>query len=243
MKAALIFAWPGRHQLHLLLPLTILAAAILHAGLFFVFSIIYPRPENSGPDPAQIFFIMPGSADASRLEGVIRSSDPAVFAPGRGLDLPEPVPPVTYTPQYASDKPLLDPLPPDAKSDAPLPAFSGPVPVRRDRAKASGLPPARVPTKLTSADSLAGRLPALPENSVFSIPQGFDPEPAVFLVSVRGDGRVSHLFQQHSSGNAALDLRAAGVLRGLKFAPGPEPDSWGFVTFQWGTDLQPVAPQ
>lgn len=243
MKDSLIFEWPGRHHLHLMLPVTILLAAILHAGLFFVFSIIYPRAENAGPDPAQVYFIPPGTADAARLEGLLRYSDPAVFAPGRGLDLPEPFPPVAYVPRYASDKPTLDPLPRLTKSDFPRAVFSGPVPVRQESHKSAGAPPLPSTTRLVSTDALSARISALPEGTAFLIPQGFDPEPAVFLVAVREDGQAAHIFQQHSSGNSLLDLKAASLLRGMKFVPDPSGGSWGFVTFQWGTDVQPMASQ
>ena len=240
MKGSLIFEWPGRHHLHLLLPAGILFAAILHAGLFFVFSIIYPRSEKAGPNPAQIYFVPPGTADAARLEGLLRSSDPAVFAPGRGLDLPDPIPPAAYIPRYASDKPVLDPLPRSNKSDLPQPAFSGPVPVRQGNPTSAGASPAPAPTQLAATGALSARVPTLPEGTVFPIPQGFDPEPAVFLVAVREDGRAAHVFQQHSSGNPSLDLKAASLLRKLTFAPDPAGVSWGFVTFQWGADVCPL---
>jgi len=242
MRESLIFEWPGRHHLHLLLPLTILLAAILHAGMFFVFSIIYPRPENSGPEPAQIYFITPGTPDAARLEELLRSSDPAVFAPGRGLDLPDPVPPAAYTPQYHSDKPELAPLPAIAETRMSAPVAAGPVPMRRTAppAVASSTP---APTALLATQALAERLPSLPTGLVFPIPQGFDPEPAVFLVAVRPDGRVSHIFLQRSSGNTALDLQASALLRKSKFSPAASGEDWDFVSFQWGTDLQPLVPQ
>ncbi|MEI8310395.1 MAG: hypothetical protein WCH98_06535 [Verrucomicrobiota bacterium] len=241
MKDSLIFEWPGRHHLHLMLPVTILLAAILHAGLFFVFSIIYPRPESTRLDPAQVSYVPPGSADAARLEGLLRSSDPAVFAPGRGLDLPELPPPVAYIPRYSSDRPALDPLP--RQINTVRPQFAGPVPVRKETLKPSGELPPPALTRLVSSDAIFPRIPALPEASVFPVPQGFDPEPAVFLVALREDGRVSHIFQQHSSGNSLLDLKAADLLRGLKFAPDPSGVSWGFVAFQWGADVRPMAPQ
>jgi hypothetical protein len=243
MKDVLIFEWPGRHHLHLMLPAAIVLAAILHAGLFFAFSIIYPRPENAGLNPAQVYFIPATAADAPRLEGLLRSSDPAVFAPGRGLDLPEPVPPAAYMPRYASDNLTLDPLPHSTNSARALHSFAGPVTVRLRDSKPAGSPPPQSPTRVVSTDALAGRFPALPEGVVFSVPQGFDPEAAVFLIAVRADGQVKNIFQQHSSGNAGLDLRAASLLRGLKLAADPAGESWGSATFQWGTDVHPLAPQ
>ena len=241
MKDSLIFEWPGRHHLHLMLPVTIVLAAIVHAGLFFLFSIIYPRPESARLDSAQVFYIPPDSADAALLEGVMRSSDPAVFAPGRGVNLPGLPQPVAYIPRYTSDKPELDPLPRLIITTRPRPA--GPVPIWREKLKAPEAPPVSSRTKLVSTDPLSKRLPALPEGVIFPITQGFDPEPAVFLIALREDGRTSHVFQQHSSGNSLLDIKAAGLIRGLQFAPDPSGDSWGFVTFQWGSDVQPMAPQ
>lgn len=241
MKDALIFEWPGRHHLHLILPATVLLAAALHAGLFFVFSIIYPRPEATRLDPATVISIPPGSADAERLEAVLRSSDPAAFAPGRGLDLPELPPPVAYTPRYSSDRPALDPLP-RAISAARKP-FAGPVPQQKDAAKTAGGPAPAPPTALVSGDAIAARIPPLPEGVVFPVPQGFDPEPAAFLVALREDGQVTHVFQQHSSGDPALDHKAAGLLRSLKFSPDPAGGpAWGIVAFQWGADVRPMTP-
>ena len=242
MKETLIFEWPERHHLHLMLPVTVVFAAALHVGLFFVFSIIYPRAENSALDPAQIYFIPPGNEAAGRLQGLLRSADPAVFAPGRGLGLPEPVPPVAYVPSYTSDKPALDPLPQLVKPDLQRSPASGPVPVPRTT---SGAPASSLaaPTKLVSSDALAARLPKLPEAVTFLVPLGFDPEPAVFFVAVGDNGRIVHLFLQHSSGNSSLDAKASALLRDLKFAPASPDGSWGFVTFQWGSDLHPVTPQ
>jgi hypothetical protein len=241
MKDQLIFEWPGRHHLHLLLPATIVLAAILHAGLFFVFSIIHPRPEGARIDPAQVCCIPPGSADAARLEGLLRSSDPAVFAPGRGLDLPGLPAPVAYVPRYTSDKPELAPLPRPISNTRPQ--FAGPVPAWREFPKPAGATPSLSLTRLVSDGALSARIPALPEGTFFPIPGGFDPEPAVFLVALGENGQASHIFQQHSSGNSLLDLKAAGLLRGLKFSPDPSGTAWGFVTFQWGTDVRPMASQ
>jgi hypothetical protein len=238
MKGTMIFEWPGRHHLHVMLPLTILLAALLHAGLFFLFSIIYPHPQNGGPDPAQIAFIPPGSPDADRLAALLESSDSAVFAPGRGLDLPAPVPPTAYIPSYATDHPVLDPLPQIQAESASKPAVAGPVRLRVPQLPPTALPPA--PTRLISSDALASRLPALPNGVLFSVPPGFDPEPATFLVAIRGDGRVSHIFLQHSSGNPSLDDRASDLLRGLKFVPAEAGEDWGLLTLQWGTDVHPL---
>lgn len=243
MKDTLIFEWQGRHHLHPMLPVTIVLAAILHAGLFFAFSILYPRPETSGPNPAQIFFIPPDSPDAARMQALLRSSDPAVFAPGLGLDLPDPFPPVAYVPRYISDKPALDPLPAAKKSDFPTSAPAGPVPVWSGKAKSSEAQPAPAPTKLVASGALSERVPSLPKETLFMVEAGFDPEPAVFLISVRENGQVAHIFLQHGSGDSELDAKAINLLRWNKFSPSQTGNEWGFVTFQWGRDMHTRAPQ
>lgn len=243
MKDTLIFEWQGRHHLHPMLPVTIVLAAILHAGLFFAFSILHPRPENAGPNPAQIYFVPPGSPDAVRMQGLLRTSDPAVFAPGLGLDLPDPFPPVAYVPRYVSDKPALDPLPAAAKSDIPRSAPAGPVPVWSGNLKPPEAGPAPAPTKLVASGALSGRVPPLPEETMFVVPAGFDPEPAVFLICVQENGQVANIFLQRGSGDPALDAKATNLLRWNKFSPAQSGTEWGFVTFQWGRDVQSRPPQ
>ena len=115
--------------------------------------------------------------------------------------------------------------------------------VHEASASVPAAPPSPALTKLVSSDALSPRIPALPEGTVFPVPERFHPEPAVFLIALRENGQTSHVFQQHSSGNSLLDLKAAGLLRGLRFSPDPSGPAWGFVTFQWGADVHPMATQ
>lgn len=242
MKDTLIFEWPGRHHLHPMLALTLVLAAILHVGLFFAFSIIYPRAESSGPTSAQIFFIPPDNPDAKRMQGLLRSSDPAIFAPGRGLNLPDPFPSVDYVPRYASDKPSLDPLPFIQKSEIPHSAPAGPVPVQSRNLKSREGQPLPTATRLVASGALSERVPSLPQETLFFVPAGFDPKPAEFLVSVRQDGQVTGIFLQRGSGDPALDAKAVNLLRWSRFLPSRPDVEWGFVTFQWGRDVRPQSP-
>jgi len=238
MKDTLIFEWPGRHHLHPMLAVTILLAALLHGGMFFAFTILYPRTEKSGPNPAHIYFIPPGSPDAARMQGLLRSSDPAVYAPGRGVSLPEAFPPVAYVPRYVSDKPALDPLPAATKPDLARSTLAGPVPMKMESSVSRAGERGPVPTRLVADGELAARVPSLPKETVFLIPAGFDPEPAIFLVSVRGNGQVAHIFLQQGTGDSDLDAQAANLLRWNRFSANPGGMAWGFVTFQWGCDVR-----
>lgn len=240
MKDGLIFDWPGRHHLHLLLPVAVVAAIAVHAGLFVLFSIVYPRPETVTVDAAKVFFLPPGSAEAPRLSALLQSEDPAVFAPGRGLPLSDGIPSVEYTPYYDTVKPVLEGLPPVATDPETVTPSAKPVPV-----PAGDTPhPARLTAtpfvRLTGSGPLANRAPVLPPDSGLYPGTGLTPGRAVFLAGIRPDGSVAHVFPQQSSGNEGMDRKAAAVLRGLNFSAASGGLEWGFVAFEWGAEA-PVA--
>lgn len=229
----LIFDWPGRHHLHLLLPVAIVAAIAVHAGLFFLFSIIYPRPESTTIDAAKVFLVPPGSAEWPRLSALLQSEDPAVFAPGRGLPLSGDPSPVEYTPQYDTVKPVLDDLPAVTSEPEIARPSARPVPVLAGNAPHRETPPATPFVRLTATGPLANRVPDLSPDSGLYPEDGFTPGKAVFLAAVRPDGSVAHVFSQQSSGNDGIDRKVADALRGLRFSGGSGGTEWGFVTFEW----------
>ena len=241
-EGSLIFDWPGRHTLHPVLPACIILAILLHAGLFCIFTIIYPTPEPAGPRPAQVFFVPKKSADHARLASILQTGDPAIFAPGRGISRSEQLSVSRYTPVYEMDKATLDPLPkiPTLRSDPAQPF--GPVTVPGPR-KPEERKLASPPTKLVSNGPLATRLPTLPESRVFESLPGQSLEPSGFLVSVRPDGTVAHIVLQRTSGNAQLDAKALELLSSLHFQPAPGDNVWGDVAFHWGTDVRSPAVQ
>jgi len=239
MKGGLIFEWPGRHHLQVLLPAALAAAAVVHVGLFLLFSIIYPRQESGPVDAAKVFFVVAGSPESARLSALLKSADPAVFAPGRGLPLADVAASGHYTPQYDTARVVLDPLPAAHDVVPRLLSAPGPVPVFGQ----AGTRPSRRPmlpsVRLTATGALESRVPVLTPDSWLQPPPGSNPGSAVFLVAVRADGSVAHLFSQQSSGNEEMDRRAAGILRGIRFSSGPDSLAWGFVTFQWGNPSPP----
>ena len=124
---SLIFDWPGRHTLHPVLPACIILAVVFHAGLFYAFTIVYPAAEPAGPRPVQAFFVPDRSSDHARLEAILQTDDPAIFAPGRGLFPNEKLPASRYTPVYKMDKTVLDPLPAAAVAKIDSLPPTGPV--------------------------------------------------------------------------------------------------------------------
>ncbi|MEI6034473.1 MAG: hypothetical protein WCS65_09365 [Verrucomicrobiae bacterium] len=239
MKAGFIFYWPGRHHLHLILPAALTAAAMIHAGLFFLFSIIYPRQEAGTVDSARVYCAPAGSAESARLAALLESADPAVFAPGRGLPLADIATSGNYAPQYNAARVALDPLPASPPATSMFFPASAPAPVFL-QAGARQANRAPLPfVRLAATGSLASRMPDLPPDSRLLPPSGSNPGTAAFLAAVRGDGTVAHLFFQQSSGDEALDKKSAEVLRGIRFANGPDSTAWGGVTFQWGLRSAP----
>jgi len=246
--ASLLFDWPGRHSLQLVLPATILLAALVHAGIFFLFAIAYPAPQSDGVDAVQAFLTLPGSPDAERLQALVEGDDPAVFAPGRGLGIAETPPAARYRPSYASSPPQLSGLPPEAGGDT-LPAEAVPVPMTSVRLPRTGGTPAARPsgpprTSLSASSALAGRTVAFPEDVVFEASPRAQLDAARFLVAVQPDGSVDAVFLQSSSGSADLDAAAGKRISDLRFEPAPDAGVvWDIVAVHWGADVRRLEAQ
>lgn len=234
----LLFEWPARHTLQVILPAMIVLAAFAHAAVFLLFSIVYPAPQNSSLAPVQVFIPAPGSVEAEQLARILRSSDPAEFAPGRNVSLPE----TKLSPDADATTASLLPMPQVAASDT-----TGGQPWFHRRIVTAEAPPksavsAGAPTRLACSPELAARLPR--ERMAFDLeaPAGWSPEPAKFLIRVSPEGRVVNIFMQSGSGSPVLDNAATQALLAVQFSPAPE-ETWGVVRFQWGDDLRPTAEQ
>lgn len=240
-QGRLIFDWPARHRIHLLLPFMIFVAALAHASIFFLFTIVYPQAGKDGLKPAQVFFLPSESPQIAEIEEALYSQDPALFAPGGGLSDPVDGFHASYSPQYSESDPALTPL-----------ALKFPVRNFFDTPKAS-LEISRQPTRrrpreaisteprLIAQAPLAHRLPNISEKTGFPT-SAETPASAFFLVGVSRDGRLDYVILQQSSGNEELDRAAMNYLRKSLFKPSAESGiQWGFVEIQWGAPNQPPA--
>lgn len=238
MPERMLFDWPGRHNLNVVLPVTVLLAVILHVGVFFVFSIVYPVTESAGPEPAEVFFPLPGSSDEARLKAIVPLNDPTLFAPGRG-GTEEGLPFGAYRPTFDSADLRPEALPVSPKEEVTPVVAGGPVVVPRERGPRRAVPSPS--TRIVVSPSLGATAVELPAGTGFFTDGRTVPEPARFLVAVRPDGTVSNRFLQVSSGNPDLDDEAAKVLARLEFPPAGEGVRWGDVTFVWGGDIRSTA--
>jgi hypothetical protein len=239
----LTFDWPARHRIHLLLPFAVLIAALLHAAIFFLFSVKHPVSRSDGPNEARLYFLPNSSPEYARIESALHSSDPALFAPGRGLPDPGELPSATYNPQYGKTTLEWEELPTQIRKPQEERIFKGPV-----RIPAKKLTPAAVQpgpaTRLRASDEISSRLPEIPEPPKFSIHSTRAVEPATFLIALSSDGEVLHSIPDKTSGDANLDRAALAFLRTLRFSPSDKAETeWGFLEFLWGADVQqPAAP-
>lgn len=239
----LTFDWPARHRIHLLLPFGVLIAALLHAAIFFLFSVKYPVSRSDGPNQARLYFLTDSSPEYSRIESALYSSDPALFAPGRGLPELEELPSATYTPQYENATLEWEELSLSDRKKSEERIFKGPVriPLQKTRPIADQTPR---PTRLRASAEIAARLTETLDAPKFETRSTTAPEPAAFMIALSPEGQVLHTIPDRSSGDPGLDRAAMAFLRKLRFAPSEKADTaWGFVEFQWGSDVeQPAAP-
>ena len=238
-NTALIFDWPARHRIHLVLPAMLVLAALAHGSIFFLFTIAYPKGKADAPKSAQVFFLPEGSSQKLQVEGLLLSSDPSLFAPGRGMPREEGLFSSTYTPQFASEKNSLLPIPPrwEAQSPAHIPR------VRREvKFTTLASPRQEAPTlvaKLQSGPSLADRLPPLPEASVARFLYSGSLDAVTFLIGLDSSGHVAFLVPERSSGDPATDHDLIQLLRSLRFAPSEKSGIvWDFLEFHWGSSSQ-----
>ena len=238
---ALTFEWPSRHRIHLFLPFAIFSAALLHAAIFFLFSVKHPPSKSSGTNPARLYFLPSNNPEYSRIESALYSSDPALFAPKRGLPPQEELPNATYTPQYAKATIAWDEPPLRTRTPPTDRVFKGPVRISSKKspqpAKSSPLP-----TRVRASQEIALRLPEIPSLPKFQSRSTQPPETANWMVAISPDGSVLHAITDKSSGDPELDRTALIFLRKLPFSPSQENETvWGFVEFQWGSDVLPPA--
>lgn len=238
---ALLFKWPHRHRIHLILPATLVLAALAHGGIFFLFSVANPPVKADGLRPARVYFVGENNPALAQLESTLTSNDPALFAPRHG-DPTSRESIAVYNPQYASAKTALLNMPPRRKTDDATSPVALPVVIRKPPSQRVSVANRQDSNRLTASTELAERLPEPPREILR--PQKTDADSldsASFFVGIRSDGTVEHILPSRSSGNADLDLQALQTLKSLRFAPAENiPLAWGFVHFHFGATPAPT---
>ena len=234
-SATLLFKWPHRHRIHLLLPSMLVLAALAHGGIFFLFSVANPPVKADGLNPARVFFLDEGSPELAQLETILASNDPALFAPRHGSSSARESTAI-YNPQYASAKTALLNMPPRRKTDDAASPASVRVAISKPPRQRNASAIRQDSNSLTASPELAERLPEPPREILRPGKTDADSlESASFFMGINSDGTVAHILPSRSSGNADLDLQALQILKSLRFAPAENiPLAWGFVNLHFG---------
>lgn len=235
---ALLFKWPHRHRIHLLLPTMLVLATLAHGGIFFLFSVANPAVKADGLHTARVYFLDENNPALAQLETTLASNDPALFAPRHGVSASrESI--AVYNPQYASARAALLSMPPRKKTDDVPASVAAPVAIAKTLNQRAIASTRQDSNRLTASPELAARLPESPREILR--PQNTDAlDSASFFIGIRSDGTVAHILPARSSGNANLDLQALQILKSLRFAPAENiPLTWGFVNLHFGAGLHP----
>jgi hypothetical protein len=243
-RLQLLFDWA--HDDGRRLALWIIAALALHAGAYALLRITYPRPEPARISDATLYVLPPGSPAAARLAPFLAAADPSLLAAERSDRLGQPAPPIpAYQPSYATDRPVLLPLP-DTQPRVlpPLLRDFGPVPVNDPAAPRPAPPAPAAATEIIFSPSLASRAPADRPKAKFTARPADQLAPTRFLLAVAPDGRVLHVLRDGATRNAALDDAASRLLMRLWFHRGGDSQiAWGTATFYWGLDVNREEPR
>jgi hypothetical protein len=235
---ALLFKWPHRHRINLLLPTMLVLATLAHGGIFFLFSVANPAVKADGLHTARVYFLDENNPGLAQLETTLASNDPALFAPRHGVSASrESI--AVYNPQYASARAALLSMPPRKKTDDAPASVAAPVAIAKTLNQRAIASTHQDSNRLTASPELYARLPEPPREILR--PQNTDAlDSASFFIGIRSDGTVAHILPARSSGNANLDLQALQILKSLRFAPAENiPLAWGFVTLHFGAGPHP----
>lgn len=234
--AHLLFEWPMRQAPRLSLPLCILAAGVVQAGIMVIFSISYRVPSVPPPAAPQVYFLPAGSAAARQLAPWLEANDPAVFSPQLAArDALPPPPPLNYRPSYEEPPPPLRPLPEDPVivPEPPAPPFSA------DMGPKGASAPALAPSPLLGTvirwqDGLATRIPVAGTDGVPPAPSTSRAlQPSQYQVAIGAEGIPTECVLLDSSGDPASDEAGRAWIQARRFQCA-DATSWGRVIILWG---------
>jgi len=193
-----------------LVPMLVVAAVVFGIA-WLLLDVVMPTPKLANTREATVFL---WNDIPEAVEHAIRANDPALFSPSHlnskdvfGESRTH------YTPSWENGMPGLRPLADTVEQPSWPALFTSMPPAVAAVAPAQEAP---VPTKIVFSESLAGRNPSVPK---------FTPEemralpPMEFLIAVRDDGRVAHVFSLATSAAAdELEQTATKLLYASTFS-------------------------
>lgn len=244
-RLSMVFDWPSRHAVHVVLPAMIIVSVLLHGVGLFVFQLKPPAEPTITRRSASVYFLSPTAADTGKIVPIIASADPSLFSAAtsedRDIGL---LPSSDYSPSFDGLRQKFAALPlADQSAPTSLLSFhavgSG---VRRNISPSTTQTP--LPTKIALDGDHAGLDFEMAPGISFVAPERKNLIPLEFLIASGPDGRVLHAFPLVSSGDEQIDRAALRGLMGgrIKNPPGSASDVlWGRATFLWGSDVQRIS--
>jgi hypothetical protein len=239
--AQLLFEWPIRRAPRLALPLCIVAAGIIQAGVVVLFSIHYGAPGEKAPGQPRFYFLPPDSPVARKITPWLDAHDPAVFSPLRATATAVPAPPpLRYRPSYEDPPPPLRPLPDLEEFPAGPPELPLTGEALRPATVAGAFPittpsPAPGRTEVLWLDGLASLLTSNDGSKAAPTPPAgvTIPRPSVYQVAVGTEGIPLSCVLTDPSGNPAADETGRCWILSRRFVPA-EGIVWGRTRIVWG---------
>ena len=233
----LVFDWPRPARFRWRFFGLILLSALVHAGTFFLFQIVYPPRVGIPPPAPEISLLLPTTPENRALLRRIEAEDPALAAAA-----PSVTPPNLLQQKYLPSYNTVRTQPRTVAAEAAVTRYPSPKdPLTLIR---SGAQPAlfadaalpSMPTRIDFSSALTARAPSTQPAWIFTARATAPLEPAAFLIGITDRGQVRHVFQQRSSGDPAMDAQAALFLPRFDFRPAESPIAWGIATVTWGDD-------
>lgn len=211
----------------------VIVALLAHAGALLLFDIIHPTPDFAGPNPARIYFLPTSSPMHARIQGLLLTSDPALYAPNQGLPTSDITTSATYTPQYKSEKPAFANLPPILRN---IPKSEFHIESLQPHTSTAHSPQARLLSKksILLTGDLANR--TCSELQLNAAPPPLLPAPPTYLVGVSESGSVLHVIPYKPTGDSSIDSQLINAIRSLRFDSTNTPGTaWGLMVVRPGT--------
>ncbi|MDB6173028.1 MAG: hypothetical protein JWL59_2339 [Chthoniobacteraceae bacterium] len=231
-KSRAIFPW---------MPGFILVSLVAHTATFFLFNVVYPERATLPAPPPPITILDDSTPENQALLQWIEAENPALIAMAPQVEPPNLLK-AEYRPSYQVIRTTPRTVAESIAGDQ-MPYAKDPLSIIRSSEKnavRAPLPSKSQPTSLSFSGGLSSRELAKPP--ILSFSKSSEPLDRIrFLIGVTDRGEVRFSFVQNSSGSKKLDAEAEVHLKNLSFVPAEPPLTWGFATFDWGSDVYETA--
>ncbi len=240
----MVFDWPSRHAVHVVLPAMMIVSVLLHGAGLLVFQLKPPAEPVSTRRSASVYFLAPSSTETGKILPRIASADPSLFSAATSEDRDIwLLPGSDYSPSFDGHRQKFASLP-EGEAAAPPPLLSfGAVKAGGRGVKKNPEALSALPSTIVFEGDHSGMTFEIAPGISFLAPERKNLFPLEFLIASGPDGNLLHAFPLASSGDEQIDRAALRGLMGGRFKPPADSSRevrWGRATFLWGSDVQRI---